>query len=73
MENLNDILNLLSTHHKNIIQKMKIPTSSAKEKSNLIKQIAMINNISLLLIKLSDLSTQDVTTDKTKTNSDANW
>ena len=71
MDNIEDIMTCLAIHHKKIIQQMKITTSSTKQKSNLIKQVAIINNVSLLLIKLNDLSTQDVT-DKTKINN-ANW
>jgi hypothetical protein len=72
MDNIEDIMTCLAKYHKTILQKMKLPTLSTKQKSNLIKQVAMINNISLQIIKLNDLSTADVT-DKTKTNSDANW
>ena len=72
MDNIEDIMTCLAKYHKTILQKMKLPASSAKEKSNLIKQVAMINNISLQIIKLNDLSTADVS-DKTKTNSSANW
>ena len=71
MDGLDDILNVLATHHKSILQKMKVATST-KQKSNFIKQISLLNAISLQIIKLSDLSTADVS-EKNKTNLDANW
>jgi hypothetical protein len=71
MDGLDDILNVLATHHKNILRQMKVATST-KQKSNFIKQISLLNAISLQIIKLSDLSTADVS-EKNKTNLDANW
>jgi len=71
MDGLDDILNVLSTHHKKILQQMKT-ADNTKQKSNYIKQISLLNNISLQIIKLNDLSTADVS-DKTKTNESANW
>ncbi len=73
MDNIEDIMTCLAIHHKKIIQQMKITTSSTKQKSNLIKQVAMINNISLLLIKLNELSTADVSEKNKTNNNDANW
>jgi hypothetical protein len=71
MNGLDDILNVLATHHKAILQQLKTATST-KQKSNFIKQISLLNAISLQIIKLSDLSTADVS-EKNKTNLDANW
>lgn len=71
MDGLDNILNVLAIHHKSILQQMKTATST-KQKSNFIKQISLLNAISLQIIKLNDLSTADVS-DKTKTNASANW
>ncbi len=71
MENLEQIMTVLATYHKTILQQMKT-ADNTKQKSNYIKQITLLNNISLMIIKLNDLSTADVT-DKTKTNLGANW
>ena len=71
MDGLDNILNVLAIHHKSILQQMKTATST-KQKSNFIKQISLLNAISLQIIKLSDLSTADVS-EKNKTNLDANW
>jgi hypothetical protein len=71
MENLEQIMTVLAMYHKTILQQMKSATTT-KQKSNYIKQISLLNNISLMIIKLSDLSTADVS-DKTKTNESANW
>ncbi len=71
MNGLDDILNVLAIHHKSILQQMKVATAT-KQKSNFIKQISLLNAISLQIIKLNDLSTADVS-DKTKTNASANW
>jgi hypothetical protein len=71
MDGLDDILNVLATYHKSILQKMKLATAT-KQKSNFIKQISLLNAISLQIIKLNDLSTADVS-EKNKTNLDANW
>ncbi len=71
MNNLEDIMTVLAMYHKTILQQMKTATAT-KQKSNYIKQISLLNNISLQIIKLSDLSTADVS-DKTKTNESANW
>ena len=71
MDNIEDIMTCLAKYHKTILQKMKLATAT-KQKSNFIKQISLLNAISLQIIKLNDLSTADVS-DKTKTNLDANW